>query len=170
LGGFFAGLFGGESAAEKREREARAKMENLRWATSNYNVQAEGEAASMGLRNIFNTNHYNADEGKDVYTDFGEPGKIKMVHTSSGIQPGIELGIAGGKESVVDFGNNTASVINEGKRVDNISVGMPLDTQDSKAEWDNNVFIAGNVTNPYTGNTIAEDAEPYARNVEKINK
>lgn len=171
LGGFFAGLFGGESAAEKREREARAKMENLRWATSNYNVQAEGEAASMGLRNIFNTNHYNADKGKDVYTNFGEPGKIKMVHTSSGIQPGIELGIAGGKESVVDFGNNTASVINEGKkRVDNISVGMPLDTQDSKAEWDNNVFIAGNVTNPYTGNTIAEDAEPYARNVEKINK
>ena len=171
LAGFFAGLFGGESAAEKREREARAKMENLRWATSNYNVQAEGEAASMGLRNIFNTNHYNADKGKDVYTNFGEPGKIKMVHTSSGIQPGIELGIAGGKESVVDFGNNTASVINEGKkRVDNISVGMPLDTQDSKAEWDNNVFIAGNVTNPYTGNTIAEDAEPYARNVEKINK
>ena len=184
LGGFFAGLFGGDSAAEERERKARAKMENLRWATSNYNVQAEGEAASMGLRNMFNTNHYNADKGKDVYTNFGEPGKIKMVHTSSGIKPGIELGIAGGKESIVDFGNNTASVIDEGKkRVDNISVGIPLTKAkgyvddsilykaDSGVEdWDNNVFIAGNVTNPYTGNTIAEDAEPYARNVEKINK
>lgn len=169
--GAIGSWFGGESAAEKRRKRIERMLDNVEYATTNYNTNEESEAASRGMRRLFGEQHYEADKGKDVYTNFGEPGRIKMVHTSKGIEPGVELGVAGGKESIVDFGNNTASVINEGKkRVDNVSVGTPIDENVSKEDWDNNVFIAGNVTNPYTGNTIAEDAEPYARNVEKINK
>ena len=169
--GAIGSWFGGESAAEKRRKRIERMLDNVEYATTNYNTNEESEAASRGMRRLFGEQHYEADKGKDVYTNFGEPGRIKMVHTSKGIEPGVELGVAGGKESIVDFGNNTASVINEGKkRIDNVSVGTPIDENVSKEDWDNNVFIAGNVTNPYTGNTIAEDAEPYARNVEKINK
>lgn len=185
LAGLFSGLFGGAEAAWQREMKANRMIKNVMQATSNYNRNAEAEAGSQGLRNQFYNQHmFEADERKDVHTKFGKPGAIKMVHTSNGIEPGIELGVAGGKESIVNFKENTASVIKEGKkRVDNISVGIPLSeargdqydnalyTADTgKEDWDNNVFIAGNVTNPYTGNTIAEDAEPYAKNVEKINK
>lgn len=174
LGGLFGwlgGLFGSKSAAYNRMKMQNRQIESATNATGNYNTNAEAEGASAGLRNMFSNTHYLANEGKDVHTNFGEPGRIKMVHTPRGIEPGIELGIAGGKESITDFDNETSSVIDEGKKgVDNISVGIPIDSDTSKADWDNNVFIAGNVTNPYTGNTIAEDAEPYARNVEKINK
>ena len=172
LFGWLGGLFGGESAAEKRRKRIERAMDNVEYTTTNYNTNEEAEAASKGIRRIFSENHIDAaDKGKDVHTNFGKPGKMKMVHTTSGIKPGIELGVAGGKESIVDFKENTASVIEEGKkRVDNISVGIPLDSNSTKQDWDNDVFIAGNIENPYTGNTIAEDAEPYAKNVEKINK
>lgn len=185
LTGLFGGFFGGADAAWEREKKANRMIKNVMYATGNYNRNAEAEAGSQGLRNQFYNQHvFGADKGKDVHTNFGKPGKIKMVHTANGIEPGIELGVAGGKESIVDFKESTASVIDEGKkRVDNISVGVSLAkargaqydnalyTADTgKEDWDNNVFIAGNVENPYTGNTIAEDAEPYARNVEKINK
>lgn len=170
LFGGLAGLFGGESAAEKRRKRIERMMDNVATVTSDYNTNEEAEAASRGMRRIFDGQHYMADKGKDVHTNFGKPGKIKMVHTPNGIEPGIELGIGGGDETIFNPLTGDASILKEGKkRIDNISVGVPLDTENAKQEWDNTVIL-GNMVNPETGNTIADDARPYAEILEKSKK
>lgn len=174
LGGLFGwlgGLFGGESAAEKRRKATERMIDNTLYATSNYNMNEEAESASRGMRRIFSQDHAEyADKGKDVNTDFGKPGKIKMVHTSKGIQPGVELGIGGRDETIFNPTTGEASVIEEGKkRVDNISVGTPITSKNAKREWDDTVIL-GNTVNPETGNLISEDAKPYAKVLENSKK
>lgn len=110
-----------------------------------------------------------ADKGKDAGKE-GHPGNIKMVRTSNGVEPGIELGLGGKGETIFSPSTGSASVIEEGKeRVDNISVGVPLTSSDAKKEWDQTVIL-GNTENPETGNLISEDAKPYAKTLENLKK
>lgn len=65
--GAVAGLFGGDSARRKRERAIEEAKRNYAFAADAYNMQGSSEAASAGLRNIFNVTHgIGADCGKSV--------------------------------------------------------------------------------------------------------
>ena len=62
--GAVAGLFGGDSARRERERAIEEAKRNYAFAADAYNTQGSSEAASVGLRNIFNATH--ADKGLDA--------------------------------------------------------------------------------------------------------
>lgn len=65
--GAVAGLFGGDSARRERERAIEEAKRNYAFAADAYNTQGSSEAASAGLRNIFNATHgIGADCGKGV--------------------------------------------------------------------------------------------------------
>lgn len=65
--GAVAGLFGGSSARRERERAIEEAKRNYAFAVDAYNTQGSSEAASAGLRNIFNATHgIGADCGKGV--------------------------------------------------------------------------------------------------------
>lgn len=175
IGGLVGGLFGSKSRKQRVEDSINSTLA----AQQGYNLQAESEAGSKGLRNQYNITH--ADKGKNIQlTDNGKQGEIRMVHTSKGIVPGVMLGLAGKGESIYDPVDGTASVFDEGKkRVDNIPTGVPLNsnftTNTDKLKYDNGgswaqQIIFGNLTNPMTGNSFADDAKPYAKILEQYNK
>lgn len=175
IGGLVGGLFGSKSRKQRVEDSINSTLA----AQQGYNLQAESEAGSKGLRNQYNITH--ADKGKNIQlTDNGKQGEIRMVHTSKGIVPGVMLGLAGKGESIYDPVDGTASVFEEGKkRVDNIPTGVPLNsnstTNTDKLKYDNGgswaqQIIFGNLTNPMTGNSFADDAKPYAKILEQYNK
>lgn len=184
IGGLLAGWFGGESASERRKREVKEAEDSLSLATTNYNQQAEAEAASRGLRKQFMYNRKPYDAGKlglSSYIDnliSGGPKnkRIKYVHTTKGVEPGYELGLGGKGETMFNPNTGEASLIKEGKkRVDNISVGVPLDHYNGGKmslagnEWADTVIL-GNTVNPETGNLISEDAKSYTKTLEKLNR
>lgn len=161
IGGLVGSIFGSNSRRNKVLEEIRRTKE----AQNNFNTQAESEAGSQGLRNEFYATH--ADKGKNPSssTNIGKPG---IVHTAHGIVPGVIYGLAGKGESIYHPEDGAASVFTEGKkRVDNIPTGVPMN--ETRQDW-NETVIFGNNKNPYTGNTFAEDAKPYAKVLEKQDK
>lgn len=176
--GAIGGLIGGLAGSSSRSDKVEESIKNTLAAQHGYNLQAESEAGSKGLRNQYNVTH--ADKGKNIkLTNDGQQGEIRMVHTAEGIVPGVMLGLAGKGESIYDPIKGKASVFEEGKkRVDNIPTGVSLNEYDGipeKSKYDaggawNRKVIFGNMINPDTGNSFADDAKPYSKVLEDIDK
>ena len=168
LGGLLGGIFGGKSAAADRRKRAETTMNSLYEATSRYNLQQESEAASKGLSRLYAQSHgYDRGKAKGNNVNYAD---IGYVYTSDGIRLGYQLGLGGKGETMFNPVTEQASLIKDGKkRVDNISVGVPLQHHNVGKEWGDTVIL-GNTINKETGNLISEDAEPHTKAIEKLNK
>lgn len=168
IGGIIGGLGGllfGDSESEERMDQIKQGIANVNTAQQGYNTDSRSRAISRNMRRKFV-----ADKGKNPTYNEGKVGDIRMVHTSQGIVPGIQFGLAGKGESIYNPNNGTASVYEEGqKRVDNIPTGVPLRKFNAGKEWGDTI-IFGNRLNPFTGNTFADDAKPFSKILEQANK
>lgn len=164
--GATVGLNKGDQYAQERTEKAKMDVNNANNSFYAYNQQSESVAGSKGLRQQYGY----ADKGKSQNQKLGYPGKIGMVHTPNGIELGIQYGLGGGGETIMNPNSQSASVIEEGKkRVDNIPVGVPINSSNPDKEWADTIIL-GNTKNKNTGKTIADEGRDYARLIENDNK
>ena len=97
---------------------------------------------------------FQANKGKDAGTSvYNNPISRAKVWTADGIKTNKPNAKVGYGESIIDNVDNPnkikGTVVTRGNGGD-----------DQYARVSSNTFIPGNILNPYTGNTIAEDAQP----------
>lgn len=147
----------------KEKHEQQKRLNNFRIASNAYNMQNESSAASQGLRNEFYRAH-GADKGKSKGGSIGslKEGEYGPVWTPNGVSYGPVNSYAGKGETIADLDKGEASLITEGtKRVDNI----PTPAQDG-----DNIVIYGNLINPITGISFADQVAPLTAELEALNK
>lgn len=176
LGGLTGWLFGGSSARKRRERVER-EIKNTTQAIEGYNLQAEADAASAGLRDMYNSSHYDsnaygilADKGKNpnqqsYSTEYGS------IVTPSGITKGIIQGYASPDEGEIDM--STGETIYNGnpnpyvkdKRADIVPVGVSGNSDEGA--FDRNIAIPGHQRD-IDGIMFADKARPYFEDNEYV--
>lgn len=176
LGGVGGWLFGGSSARKRRERVER-DIRNTTQAIEGYNLQAEADAASAGLRDMYNSSHHDsnaygilADKGKNpnqqsYSTEYGS------IVTPSGITKGIIQGYASPDEGEIDM--STGETIYNGnpnpyvkdKRADIVPVGVSGNSDEGT--FDRNIAIPGHQRD-IDGIMFADKARPYFEENEYI--
>lgn len=108
LGGWLFGGLWGDSEAEERERKVKLDIENTKNAIEGQNLQAEAEAGSGGLRDMFNarsgeptTGILRADSGKNVGNV--KEGSYGKIETERGTEYGPIQGLAQPREGIVNY-------------------------------------------------------------------
>lgn len=108
LGGFFGGSSWGDSEARERERKVRQDIANVKGAIHGQNLQAEAEAGSGGLRDMFNarsgeytTGILRADKGKNIGNI--KEGSYGKIETERGTEYGPIQGLAQPREGIVNY-------------------------------------------------------------------
>lgn len=157
LGGV-AGIFGSHKRKENLKREiAEANTTAGRINQYNYSTGfSDYLATDYARKNGRYDDQYifQANKGKDVGTSvYSNPISRAKVWTADGVKTNKPNARVGYGESIVDNIDNPnkikGTVVTRGNGGD-----------DQYARVGSNTFIPGNILNPYTGNTIAEDAQP----------
>lgn len=157
LGGV-AGIFGSHKRKENLKREiAEANTTTGRINQYNYSTGfSDYLATDYARKNGRYDDQYifQANKGKDVGTSvYSNPISRAKVWTADGVKTNKPNARVGYGESIVDNIDNPnkikGTVVTRGNGGD-----------DQYARVSSNTFIPGNILNPYTGNTIAEDAQP----------
>ena len=108
LGGWLFGGLWGDSEAEERERKVKLDIENTKNSIEGQNNQAEAEAGSGGLRDMFNarsgeptTGILRADKGKNIGNI--KEGSYGKIETERGTEYGPIQGLAQPREGIVNY-------------------------------------------------------------------
>lgn len=157
LGGV-AGIFGSHKRKENLKREiAEANTTTGRINQYNYSTGfSDYLATDYARKNGRYDDQYifQANKGKDVGTSvYSNPISRAKVWTADGVKTNKPNARVGYGESIVDNIDNPNKI--KGTIVTRGNGG-----DDQYARVSSNTFIPGNILNPYTGNTIAEDAQP----------
>lgn len=176
LGGLTGLLFGGSSARKRRERVER-DIKNTTQAIEGYNLQAEADAASAGLRDMYNSSHYDSD-AYGIFADKGKnpnqqsySTKYGNIVTPSGITKGKIQGYASPDEGEIDM--STGETIYNGnpnpyvkdKRADIVPVGVSGNSDEGA--FDRNIAIPGHQRD-IDGIMFADKARPYFEDNEYV--
>ena len=174
IGGLIGGIGGsmwGKSEARKRYERVQQDIANSKISIEGRNLMAESEAASQGLRDMYNasrgsstTGILRADKGKNI-GDIKE-GSYGKIETERGTEYGPIQGIAQPREGIVNYdvpythylGSTNPNV--KEPRIDNIPVGSNFDFGKD--------FILGN--KPYEGKKGNPTYADLGRNALKQNE
>lgn len=166
--GAVAGLSSGLYSLLTGKNKLKKQIERAKIMTNTFNTSNKASAISTALQSDWNSNHqntqdnmiYSANKGKDMiqYTNG------KNVWSPFGLQQGPVNSMVGKGESVINYNNGSASVVNKG------TVGK--DTQPSSVSPTDDNVIAGNdqIWGAPEGYTFAKAVEPYTQALSTINK
>lgn len=158
IGGFVSGLFGGAS----RRRKLKEAIKNANIATTYKNQSIIDDAGTQMLQqeDATQNGYVCGKDSKNVMTRYNN-GKAGNVWSPVGQINGPVNSKVGFGESIVNLHNGTGTVVTKGKR--------GVDNQPSTVEENDDNTIFGNLYNPYTGNTFADDALIDTAKLQQIN-
>ena len=158
IGGFVSGLFGGAS----RRRKLKEAIKNANIATTYKNQSIIDDAGTQMLQqeDAAENGYACGKDSKNIMTRYNN-GKAGNVWSPVGQINGPVNSKVGFGESIVNLHNGTGTVVTKGKR--------GVDNQPSTVQEDDDNTIFGNLYNPYTGNTFADDALMDTAKLQRIN-
>lgn len=146
VGGLFTGLFGGA----KRKRELRKQLRKTNEQVDRNNKFNQADSFSDFLNNEYLSNY--GDTQDDVLYNKGK----------SPLNSGKSANALVGKgETIIDGNSLTTTEVSGGSGVGVDDVPAVVNPEDA---------VMGNLTNPRTGNTFAEDMKPITRMEKKLNR
>lgn len=151
--GAIGGLIGGAHRKRKLDRmlsEARNKINR----TNSFNQSsAQSEALS---RDYYNDN--GNTQNQILYANKGKD----MVWTPTGYRSGNVNSLVGKGESIINYENQTGTLVSKGER--------GIDNQPSSVHKNDNNVIIGNDVDVTTGYKFSDQAAPYTKTLEYVNK
>lgn len=158
IGGFVSGLFGGAS----RRRKLKEAIKNANIATTYKNQSIIDDAGTQILQqeDAAQNGYACGKDSKNIMTRYNN-GKAGNVWSPVGQINGPVNSKVGFGESIVNLHNGTGTVVTKGKR--------GVDNQPSTVQEHDDNTIFGNLYNPYTGNTFADDALMDTAKLQRIN-
>lgn len=168
IAGGLTGLVGGLIGGGRRKRKIEESKNNVLGTQSGYNAQAESEAGSQGLRNLFYEGR--ADKGKAPGQMLGGS-QYGMIQTPSGPTYGKIEGLASPDEGQIDMATgetqyNGSKYMNvRDRRADVIPVGIT--GYANGGAFNNNVGIPGHQMD-INGLTFADNARPLFKKNEQL--
>lgn len=168
IAGGLTGLVGGLIGSGRRKRKIEESKNNVLGTQSGYNAQAESEAGSQGLRNLFYEGR--ADKGKAPGKSLNGYG-YGIIQTPSGPTYGKIEGLASPDEGQIDMATgetqyNGSKYMNvRDRRADVIPVGIT--GYANGGAFDQNVGIPGHQMD-INGLTFADNARPLFKKNEQL--
>lgn len=146
LGGLVSGIFGG--AAKRRKLRRKIARENQRITSLNQFNLAEAQTGTLQQEYL----NENEDTQDDVLYNKGKSKYDAGRNANSWV---------GNGETIVDGNTGELEEVTDGQGVGIDDVPANIQPEDA---------IAGNLRNPFTGNTFAEDMKPLTRMEKRLNR
>ena len=152
LGAGIVGLGASIFAGDRARKEYNENKKGTLLAQTGYNTQNESVAGSQGARINYNNRSY---------TPYGFTYNLGKSWSADGDMPGKTKSLVGKGESIINFQEGKAALVDKGTK--------GVDNQPSSVTPGDSNAIAGNLIDPMTNKSYADQAAPYTKIVEKMN-